>query len=324
MIGNKGLWLAGGGLATVLAVHAHATTPPQPIQTTAPASVDFGHLPAHTTPLGYPDAHAHGNTIQNTSATVPVRRTRIHTAQYNVHNTTTAQQTIADLAKIMRHSDVITLNELEGDAKRHAVLAFASANGFGHYYGRGQTAILFRKSKYSAHGGGFMKLNNPAVVEQKHGGHADTLHKRSQFANYVHLTDRATGATFAVATAHTESGVREHGWNHKRRLLEREQFTNLARLVRKLSTTTPVLLQGDFNTGPTLPAWPRLILAHANLRSNWTVANMRHRKYGTFHHSFIDNILSTAHFRLIRQRILAGLHSDHNAVLAEYALRTIQ
>jgi hypothetical protein len=250
-----------------------------------------------------------------------VSPSKLHIATYNVLFKTTAQQTKHDLERLMAHNGVINLQEFDGN--HHPLLDWAKKKGWGHFSvdGGTQEPILWDKSKYKMLDSGSRKISDAADHIPGRG------HYPAHRATWVRLQDKRTGAVFTSVSVHTIARDRGPRATPRIDAISKHQFRQLADLTHDLKKHGPVIIGGDLNTSPLQHAsWPREILHHAGLRSNWDqLGTKQFHHHGTHGHSFIDNFLTLKDMRdqlkIRGQRIVRGLHSDHDALEATYRLK---
>jgi hypothetical protein len=169
------------------------------------------------------------------------RGARVDVASINVYNKTSARQTEADLAKLMKASaDVIALQEITGAKRRQGLGSWLSNKGWGLYMGQGDTSIAWDKSKYDAVKKGSWALN------PNNAGKAGLQHR---YAAYALLRNKQTGTQYWQASVHTipkMDGAHNTGTRAQRTAIEREQKARLGALYKYLNSTGyPVVISGD-------------------------------------------------------------------------------
>ncbi|MBK7862669.1 MAG: endonuclease/exonuclease/phosphatase family protein [Archangiaceae bacterium] len=246
---------------------------------------------------------------------------RLQIATYNVLFKTSDAETRQDLSRLMKRNGVINLQEF--DASHRDLFKWIDQKGWGHKSLRGgtQEPIIWDRRKYKLVDSGSRKLND--TVEHLPGRGLYPSHR----ATWVRLEDKKTGKVFTTVSVHTIAHNRGAHVTPRVDRISKHQFRELAQLTADLKKHGPVVIGGDLNAAPNRPAtWPREILKHAHLRSNWSeLGTGGVGKGGTHGKSFIDNFLTLTTMRdrlkLLSHRIVRGLHSDHNAVEADYRLK---
>lgn len=248
------------------------------------------------------------------------RSSRLEVASYNVLYTTSDAQTKEDLSRLMKRNGVINLQEF--DASHRNLFKWVHDQGWGHFsakVGWAQEPIIWDKKKYELVDGGAHRINEPV---KDLGGRDYPAHK----ATWVRLKDKATGQVFSTISVHAIAHNRGPRKTPAVNAVSKHQFRELAALTRRLSKHGPVILAGDLNTSAGRNTWPREILRDAHLRSNWQwLGRDGVGPGGTHGPSFIDHLLTLTtkkkELELLSHDILHGMHSDHDAVEADYRLR---
>lgn len=217
-------------------------------------------------------------------------RARVRTGTYNVHQSTSARQTEADLVKLGRQADVISLQEIQGGG--HSTLgAWLRSRGWGFYKSPGETAVAWNASRYD------LLEQGHAAINPVHFGKSGLMHRQ---AAYVLLRDKATGQRFWQVSVHTApAGDAQHqtGTPAQRRAIQAEQGRNMQALYDRLARTgIPVFFAGD--------------MAKATSSISGSIPDSGHTR--------IDQLVSQ--LRTQSRHVVKGLFSDHNAVLATYSI----
>lgn len=253
---------------------------------------------------------------------------RLRATTYNIHYTSSNGDVQQSLTRLIPDSDVMILNEFTTD--HTPILDWLTQQGWGHYYPKGSdTAIVWRKNKATFKDGKRYELSPPTWAEApEHDDHTNNSLTRRLPASYAPAaTLTVDGEDVTVIGAHTVSHVHnEHGKRPHRGALQTLQFRNLAAAIRQLSRHSLVIGGGDLNYDPQYDRKTArnvtAILADAHLRSNW--AWLGEDGHGTLGGRFVDQFLTlvgqSPRLKLVDQRIVSGLHSDHNAVQATYQL----
>jgi hypothetical protein len=252
---------------------------------------------------------------------------------YNIKYTSGNGDVQQSLTRLLPDADIMILNEFT--TPHTPIFQWLSAQGWGHYYPKGSdTAIIYRKSAASFVDGKRYELSPPTWAEApEHDDRHDNRPTRHLPAAYAPAATFAVdgnagrGVTVTVIGAHTVSHVHnEHGKRPRRGALQTQQFKALVSAIRRESRRGLVIGGGDLNYDPVHEkATARnvtAILADAHLRSNWTW--LGEHGNGTLGGRFVDQFLTLTgqepRLKLTGQRIVSGLHSDHNAVQATYQL----
>jgi TP901 family phage tail tape measure protein len=163
---------------------------------------------------------------------------QIKIGTYNVKHSTGMSRNKADLDRIMRTVDSVSLQEMMF-SKGKALTKYMNSKGWGTYYPQNKTtgddsAIAWNASKYQALQKDFINMNT-----KNFSGYRT---KKSQTAPHVLLRDKESGRRFWHLGAHTV--VR--GYSKNQRVMA-EQYASLRRLWDRLDNTAPVIMGGDMN-----------------------------------------------------------------------------
>lgn len=217
-------------------------------------------------------------------------RARVRAGTYNVHQSTSAAQTQADLARLARSTDVLSLQEIQGSGHAH-LGDWLRTHGWGFYKSPGETAVAWNASRYDLLEQGHYALN------PVHFGKAGLMHRQ---AAYVLLRDKSTGARFWQVSVHTApAGDAQHqtGTPAQRRAIQAEQGRSMQALYSKLAATgIPVFFAGD--------------MAKATSSIAGSIPDSGRTR--------IDQLVSQ--LRAQGRQVVRGLASDHNAVVATYTI----
>jgi hypothetical protein len=212
----------------------------------------------------------------------PGRAGTVSTGIYNLLNSTSNAASTSDLARLMKRSDVLGLNEFIGH--KRGLRKWINEQGWGvvgPFGPGGDSALAYNRKKYDLLNSGGQKLNS---TESARGG------GRSRYATYGLLRDKQNGNEFWNIVAHM---VNRKGGGALYQKIQQEQFKSIKELADKLGGgKTPVFLLGDLNT--------------LNPRTTMTGAGR-----GLMH------ALSTSG-KLVGTGTMRG-SSDHPALLAQYA-----
>ncbi|MBX5483807.1 MAG: endonuclease/exonuclease/phosphatase family protein [Myxococcaceae bacterium] len=239
---------------------------------------------------------------------------------YNILFKTTLKQNREDLARLIKQTGVINLQEFTPEHNK--LFAWLKEQGWGHYHApHTGEPVIWDKRKYELVAAGTKKLND--AVDNLGPTHR---HYTAHRATWVRLRDKRTGKVFTTVSVHTIAHNRGPKKTPRTDAIERHQFRELAELTAKLKKHGPVIIGGDLNSTPRHAAtWPKKILRSAHLRSNWSELGMKGVGEGTHGRRFIDHFLTLTTMRdrlkLLKHRIVYGLHSDHNAVIGKYRLK---
>jgi TP901 family phage tail tape measure protein len=179
-------------------------------------------------------------TAHTTSSNDSGKASQVKAANYNIHSSTSGPQTKADLAKLVKRVNVMSLQEFSGKKVNQGIQDFLSKLGWGIWKSQGDTAVAWSKKVYDAIGFGSSALN------PNHYGKAG-LQKRYAAVGEFH--DKKTGREFYQVSAHTApkyGGIHTVGTPAQRSAVLNEQGNNLNALYKRLSGTgKPVFIAGD-------------------------------------------------------------------------------
>ncbi len=179
-----------------------------------------------------------GGKSEAVKAVQPGRGGNVSAGIYNLLNSTSNAQSTADLARLMKSTNVLGLNEFIGH--KQGLRKWINERGWGvvgPYGPGGDSALAYNRKKYDLLQSGGQKLND---TESARGG------GRSRYASYGLLRDKNNGNEFWNIVAHT---VNRKGGGALYQKIQQEQFQALKELADKLSGgRTPVFIMGDLNT----------------------------------------------------------------------------
>ncbi len=228
----------------------------------------------------------------------------VKTGTYNVKFSTSNKATRGDLKRLMGMADVLSLTEMSGN--KNGLHDWITKMGWG-WTGKGDSEVIWNKSKYNYLKGGSRRINNLTDPSMMGGKKRD--------AAYAMLQDKETNAKFWQIAAHTIPGTKG-GESARHDAVKRQQWENLTKLYKELSSSGPVFLGGDLNQD-----LRRGKIPVGDMRSNW--AGNMNGNY-TMGSSYIDHLLYQAGIsKLMGQQVVRGLSSDHNALLAQFNIPSL-
>lgn len=289
-----------------------------PTPETDPSVPDTPSTPSTpATPNRFVPSGGAGGSGTGGSARVPADPS-VKVATYNVLHETSVNQTWNALQKLIgKGADVIGLNEFA--SKFDPLGAMLKTKGWALYAPKGVNAVAWDNEKYRKVDSGTARLNKRTLIENKANGRV-TRQWVERYAAWVLLEDRRTGRKFYEVSAHLISSIEGKGNPHRKRVA-REQVQNLAALTRRLSAhrNVPVFVTGDMNLDEDTSRKGILAPLYAmNFRNNWDWLGTKGMGNGTFGRRFIDWLWSRGSVRLMDQRVIEGLPSDHDAVIGTY------
>jgi len=130
-------------------------------------------------------------------------------------------------------------------------------------------AIFYRKARLvpQAHGHFWLSATPDVVGSNTWGG------RITRMVTWVRFLDRTTGKRFYAVNTHLDSGV-EYARRRSAQLI-RDRLAALRPVL-------PIVLTGDFNTGPGGYVYD-LLVGQAGYRDTWATAGADMPAYGTFH-----------------------------------------
>jgi murein DD-endopeptidase MepM/ murein hydrolase activator NlpD len=224
--------------------------------------------------------------------------TNVKTGTYNVLYKSSNSATQTDLKKLMPKTDILSLTEMAN--KKRGLIPWIKEQGWG-YFGPGQrgneTGIAWNNRKYDFEKGGIKTLN-----PTKWGRNGwDELRE----ATYALLRNKQTNQQLWQISAHTAG--RTQGRMASAEGIMQQQYNSLNTLIKDLNKTgKPVFLAGDLNTKP----------EKHNYKYNF--AGLTDTKSG-----LLDRILGPDGAKLLGQRKIGGLSSDHQALLASFNIPSL-
>jgi len=272
-------------------------------------------------PNGMPDASNFAAVADAANKQTAATGGRLRNGTYNVRFSSSNEETLSDLKRLFGMADVLSLTEFV--KSKRALIPAINKLGWG-IAGSGESVVAYNKSKFNASNVGSRGLNK--TLGQSLSGAIGAGGAGAQSAAYALLS--GSGMKFWQIAAHTIA----HIWKNPtlNRKVQQEQFGNLANLAKNLGKTgSPVFIGGDLNNDPRSMGGSRpggrqgmeffKALTAAGLSSNWTQAFMAANN-PTFGDRFIDHVFFNAMAKLINTKTVGGLHSDHKAVISEFAL----
>jgi hypothetical protein len=204
----------------------------------------------------------------------------VRTGTYNLYRKSSNLRTQADLARLMKMSDVLSLTEFIGH--KRGLSDFITKQGWGIHAGTGSddAAVIWNKAKMEFVEGAHRMLSDL--------GRTGAFRDRK--ATYARLRDKESGREFWQIAAHTVGQAQGGG------PVMKAQYAGINALVKELrGSGLPIFLAGDFNTR-TAQGMPNFGLSEAGTRT------------GLQHVYSSLSGLSTS--------LLGNLSSDHPALLS--------
>lgn len=232
---------------------------------------------------------------------------QIRMIQANLRIGTPVRKFQADVRKVLgANPDIVTYNEV---AHRHdAVLAPGKYDVWragGDY--QGETAVAWNSRRWHAvdRGDTMLSFKKGKPKSQKYNWGV-------RYANWVTLSNKG-GAKISVISAHFAPDTKYT------RDLTKPSARRLGRLADRLGKRGPVLIGGDLNVSYHSKKYPRGILTEHRIVPTYDVLQRRAITSGT--NVTLDYLMARGISRFgISHQFTLKLHSDHNAVGADFGL----
>lgn len=232
----------------------------------------------------------------------------VRTGTYNISWRSDPRTTPGALEKLMRLTDVLSLQEVYGN-RVGLVRKVLNDGGWGMSSYKDDSLVAYNRSKYS-----MLNSGNRGMNPNKHGG---GVH-RNRNAAWALLKGQG-GQEFYQLSAHTNpmfGQMHAGGTNYD---IQRAQYGTLTDMVREFSKRAPVILGGDLNWELDRPGGIPIANLVSVLAGKKGIDGMHTHAGG----GDVDHIMFGPGSKLISSRIVGGLPSDHNALLSEIALPSL-
>lgn len=255
-------------------------------------------------------------------------RHQLRVGTYNLRAAMGLRKFREGVRSIRRHADVVGLQEIGANRRRHFLNA---SKRWGYHRPRyiQQNPVIWDRRKFRKVDAGAQRIARSRHLRgQLPGSHE---RKKHSTATVVRLRHRSSGRRISVVNVHLVHGAVKGGrpWPHRPRVFNLfvDQVRGLVRTVRSERRWGRVFVVGDFNAGYRadahyrLPRLPYRQLRRLRLNSMWQGTNYVRRGHGTHRDALIDQVWSKR--KPARAKILRWIEpSDHYPAVATYRLRS--